>query len=247
MRVSEIDDALDVFFVEGWITEVLREIKSGKEATVYCCKAGERAGVELLAAKFYRPREQRGFKNHALYMEDKKVGKARENRAFANHTRFGHDAAFAAWVYFEFDVLTRMAKIGAITPRPFRASQQAVLMDFIGDLSGPAPHLNSVRLEPAQAERVFELLIGQVELWLGNNIIHGDLSPYNILYWNERPVVIDLPQAVDPRAHKSAFQLLYRDIENLCRYFERQEVMADPMEIADDLWTSFQYAELLGR
>src|SRR5262245_43798084 len=64
---DEVLSALEPFVHEGWITEIVREIKSGKEATVYCCRGGPRTTEPQLAAKVYRPIESRRFRNDAIY------------------------------------------------------------------------------------------------------------------------------------------------------------------------------------
>ncbi len=79
---------------------------------------------------------------------------------------------------------------------------------------------------------------------LAHHVVHGDLSPYNVLYWQGRPVIIDFPQAVDARENPNAQMLLARDVANVCRYFARQGVDCDPVAIADELWGRYMRARL---
>jgi len=97
---------------------------------------------------------------------------------------------------------------------------------------------------PDEARRLLHTLMREVELWLAHNVVHGDLSPYNILWWRGSATVIDFPQAVDPRVNANAQALLSRDIENVCRYVARHGVRADHHRIADNLWRRFLRAEL---
>ena len=80
---------------------------------------------------------------------------------------------------------------------------------------------------------------------LFNDVVHGDLSPYNVLVWEGRLTVIDLPQAVDPRKNSHAEAFLRRDLERMGTYFERYGVDAPMAEIASDLWTGWTFADLV--
>src|SRR5262249_39363145 len=79
---------LDYFFAEGMITEILYPVKRGKEAIVYCCQAHPSTGAELLAAKIYRPRDHRGFKNDAMYQEGRVITNGQVRRAVQKKSRF---------------------------------------------------------------------------------------------------------------------------------------------------------------
>jgi len=117
---------------------VLYLVKSGKEATVYCCQAHSSTGVELLAAKVYRPRDDRRFKNDVVYQEGRHFGKARESRAVQKKTRLGREVVFGTWVYREWEVLYLPYRAGAAVPRPWAQAGGAILMEYIGDDGGPA-------------------------------------------------------------------------------------------------------------
>ena len=129
-------------------------------------------------------------------------------------------------------------------PAPAARTEGALLMSYHGDAETAAPRLQDVRLRPDEARWLFERLMRNVELWLANDVVHGDLSAFNVLYWRGQATVIDFPQAVDPRVNPHALALLRRDVENLCRYFGRFGVRADGRRITDNLWRRFQRAEL---
>ncbi len=266
---EQLDSAspLDTFQAEGWIGDVLHEVKSGKEATVYCCQGGPLAGVELVAAKVYRSRRHRSFHNDAVYQAGRYIGDRRVRRAAQRKTAFGREAQFGLWIDHEFGTLCRLHAGGADVPRPLVCAAggtlleyadepaprrhstgglpaEVLLMGYLGDDETPAPHLHAVSLEREEARVLFNRLISNVELWLAHDIVHGDLSAFNILYWRGRATVIDFPQAVDPRSNNNAAALLARDVENVCRYFARQGVHTDPSRLSGWLWRRFLRGEL---
>lgn len=236
--------ALDYFFAEGMISEILYPVKRGKEASVYCCQAHPSTGADLLAAKIYRPRERRAFKHDAIYLEGRVITNGQLRRAVEKKTRFGREVQFGMWVDHEFNVLTALHRAGADIPRPVSRTQNAVLMQYFGNHERAAPSLEGSSLSPAQARAAFGRLMENIELWLAHNYIHGDLSSRNILYWEGRVQIIDFPQAVDPRFNSNALFLLTRDIENTCRYFERYNLVYDGRSIAERLWHRFRNAQL---
>src|SRR5215472_3613002 len=123
--------ALEQFFADGLISEVLYVVKSGKEATVYCCQAHPSMGVELLAAKVYRSRNHRGFKNDAIYQEGRVILNGQVRRAVEKKTRFGREAQFSMWIDYEFAALNALHKVGADIPRPLARSGSAILMEYL--------------------------------------------------------------------------------------------------------------------
>lgn len=243
-RRNPVQEALDSFFSQGLITRVTSTIKSGKESTVYCCEAGQSAGMELLAAKIYRSRNNRGFKNDAFYQEGRVILDTHVRRAVQKKSRFGRDAQFAMWVNEEFEIMQTLYRAGSEIPRPVARSEHAILMEYLGDQHQAAPALQYVELAKDEIIPTFDVLMHNIALWLANNYIHADLSAYNILYWQGQTKIIDFPQAVDPRFNSNALALLTRDIDNVCRYFGRYGLSRDGQRIAEDLWYRFENAEL---
>ena len=249
-----LSSVLDHFYTEGWIVDVLnadtaytntfstnalRIVKSGKEATVYCCKANPSTGAEYLAVKIYRPRQDRSFKNDAVYQEGHMIRASRLLRAFENKSRKGREVQFTSWVEREFETLELLYNAGADIPRPIAHTSNAILMEYMGTYEQPAPILNNVALELDEAQAIFELLMQNVQLWLICNRVHADLSAFNILYWEGKVKVIDFPQAIDPRINPNAFTLLARDIDHVCRYLARYGVQAEPSRLAEEFWGRF--------
>lgn len=246
---AEIEDQdtggpLDSFIAEGLITSVLRTEKSGKEGTVYCCRADPSTGYDLLAAKVYRPRTHRTFKNDAVYGEGRVILNKRDARAVARKSDWGRATKFGMWIGHEYETLSFLHGLGADVPRPLRMSDTAILMEYVGDDESAAPKLKEVELDPDEVRPLFTRLLYNIETWLAHDLVHGDLSAYNVLYWEGSLTVIDFPQAVDPRANPNAFELLKRDIDNVCRYWSQYGVRSDAGRIAHHLWGRFLRSEL---
>jgi RIO kinase 1 len=238
---------LSPLYEEGQILDVLRPVKGGKEATVYCCRAQPSLGVDLLAAKLYRPRMFRNLRNDAQYRQGRAVlderGRAvrdlRRLHAIQGGTTLGKELVHTSWLSHEFHTLRLLHEAGADVPRPITVSENVILMDYRGDEQRGAPTLNQVRLKPAEARRLCNRLLRNVDLMLAAGRVHGDLSAYNVLYWQGHVTIIDLPQAFDPVHNPDAYPLFRRDVERLCQYFARYGIESDPVELATDIWTRY--------
>lgn len=239
-----IVEYLGPFYEDHVITDVLRPVKGGKEATVYCCRANPALGVELIAAKVYRPRMFRQLRNDAVYRkgrevigeEGKEVRGRREALAMMKKTGFGQVLRHTTWLTNELQTLKQLHAAGADVPKPFASSDNAILMEYVGDEKFPAPALNHVRLSAREAQSLFDRIIHNVALMLAHDRVHGDLSAYNVLYWNGEIKIIDLPQAVNPYVNPEAFHILARDVERVCDYFARYGIHANAKQLTRDLW-----------
>jgi RIO kinase 1 len=237
-------ERLDSFLDDSVILEVLEVVQSGKEATVFRCRAAPLTGEAFFAAKVYRPLESRNFRNDSVYQQGRVILNHRTRRAYQNKTGFGRKVQYGRWVAAEYETQQMLHESGADVPRPVACNGSAILMEWLGDGLAAATQLRHAPVTREEAPRLFERLMGNIELMLRNNRIHGDLSPFNILYWRGHLTIIDFPQAVDPRENRSAHDLLRRDLENVCRYFERLGVRANAHRIAGQLWARFLRAEL---
>ncbi|MEX2420691.1 MAG: RIO1 family regulatory kinase/ATPase, partial [Actinomycetota bacterium] len=238
--------AFDHFLAEGFITDVVRIIKTGKEASVHLCRANRSTtGEDLLALKAYHPLDRRDFRDESIYRDGEWIKERRVRVALEKKTRFGREVQGAIWVGREWETLQALSAAGAPVPRPVASTEDAILMTYIGDEDGAAPQLRSVRPDRTQAQDLFDQVIRAVERMLYGNVIHGDLSAYNVLVWDGQAIAIDLPQAVDPRKNRHAPALLERDVKRICDHFERFGVHSSPGKIAGDLWTAWQFADLV--
>lgn len=244
---ADLTTALQAFIHDGLISDVLYEVRSGKEASVFCCRSA--AGVDLpplVAAKAYKPADARSFKRDDVYLAGRveRSGNTRIHRALRNNSSFGRSVAARLWIHHEWSQLTRLAAAGLPMPQPIACAEQAILMTYFGDETAPAPTLNEVSLERSRVETAIDGILEMVEIMLDEHCVHGDLSAYNLIWWEQRPVLIDLPQAVDPRLNPAGRMLLIRDVTNVCIWAARHGAQRDAAAIADDLWTRFTLGEL---
>lgn len=243
--------SLSHFYEDDLISDVLSVASSGKEATVYCCAAHPSTGHDYLAAKVYRPRMFRSLRNDAVYREGrahydetgKEISRDRYRR-FATKSERGRATQVSSWIAYEYQTQRLLYDAGADVPCPLAQIGNAVLMEYVGDVEEAAPLLREVTLAPEEAQPLFERLLRNVELFLACDRIHGDLSGYNILYWQGDAVIIDFAQAVDPRYSPSVVELLLRDVRRLCDFFARYGVEADATSLALDLWDRYMRGEL---
>lgn len=244
-------DSVAPFYHDALITDVTRLIKGGKEANVYTCTANPHPGFDLVAAKLYRPRMLRHLKNDAIYKagrqlrdeEGKQMKGRRVKLALRKKTNFGKHVDIMWWINNEYSVQKKLYDAGADVPQPLAHAGNTILMEFIGDEYGSAPTLSEVTLNSSEAEPLFQRVMGNVALMLDCHHIHGDLSAYNILYWEGELTIIDFPQMVEARHNPHAYELLLRDVTRVCDYFNRFGVTADPQTLTDDLWLPYMGSE----
>ncbi len=243
---SDHRSAIEPFTEQGWISKILYEVKSGKEATVFCCRGGPASPVPLIAAKVYRPIESRRFKNDAMYVGGRMhmARAGRERRAVQSKTAFGRRVQYATWLFEEWEVLNVLHDAGATVPRPLAVDERAILMTFLGDESGASPLLHQIAPGRAVVTRLVDHLLWNIELMLDHDCVHGDLSPHNVMFHEDRAIIIDFPQAVDPRLNPNGAALLARDIDNICRWARRHGVHRPAESIMSRLWNRFVVGEL---
>jgi len=241
--------SLRAFYDEHLITDVLAQVKGGKEASVYRCIADTSTGAALLAAKVYRPRMFRNLRNDKVYREGRAIltsdGRPvkktdhRIMRAVGKKTAFGAQVQHTSWIMYEYTTMERLHQAGAAVPPVVAPAENAILMGYCGDDRRAAPTLNEISLARKEARGLFEEVLRNIELMLQHNLIHGDLSAYNILYWEGRIILIDFPQVTDLRTNRQADLILQRDIRRVCEYFAKHGVSCDPDAIMARLWGEY--------
>ncbi len=247
--------SLGTFYEQQLIQDVLFLVKGGKEANVYCCAAGPGYGGkdELVAAKVYRPRQFRNLRNDHMYRQGRAVltGEGRPvkpsdqriMRALGKKTEFGAQVQHTSWLMYEYTTLEQLHQSGAAVPEPIAAGENAVLMGYIGNRQGAAPTLSETSLDRDEATNLFRQTRRTIEAMLAAGFAHGDLSAYNILYWEGHITVIDFPQVTDIRNNPNAHFILHRDITRVCDYFARLGVPCNPDALTRDLWHRYVEAQ----
>lgn len=242
-------ESLQPFVTQILIDDVLALVKGGKEANVYLCQAAPHLDVELIAAKVYRPRQFRNLRNDVTYREGRELVNSlgitiknqdnREMRAINKKTSYGAELTHISWLMHEHITLDRLYKLGAAVPKPMGVGQNAILMSYIGDRSRPAPVLHAVSLSLREAEALCDEVLRNIELMLAHRMIHGDLSAYNILYWEGKVTLIDFPQVTMSESNHNAYRIFQRDVRRVCEYFATQGVERDADEITRRLWARY--------
>ncbi len=242
--------SLEDFYRQQWFDDILRLVKGGgKEASVYQCLANATTQDQYLAAKVYRPRKFRQLRNDSLYREGRlhlddeghEIHDDRALHAIQKRTKFGMQLLHTSWIEHEYQTMQLLHESGADVPQPFVSGNNAILMAYIGWDDVPAPTLNTVHLDKAELQWVFDRVLHNVEIMLECRRIHGDLSAYNILYFEGEIFLIDFPQAVDPHENQNAFLIFQRDLRRLFEYFQQEGLACDPKAWAKKLWQRFGF------
>ncbi|HBK47756.1 MAG TPA: serine protein kinase RIO [Xanthomonadaceae bacterium] len=232
---------LQALIDDGVIDEVLRPLKSGKEAAVYVVRSGH----DVRCAKVYKDMAQRSFQQRVQYQEGRKVRGSREARAIGKASKYGRRQQEQAWKNTEVEALYQLRDAGVRVPEPHGYFHGVLVMELVTDAEGfSAPRLGEVELEPEQARQFHRVLVRQVVLMLCSGLIHGDLSPYNVLVGPDGPVVIDFPQVVSAAGNNAARTMLLRDVNNLTAYLGRWAPELLETWFGEEMWALFEAGEL---
>lgn len=226
---------------EGLVDEVISQLMSGKEATVYVVRSGD----DIRCAKVYKEADKRSFKQAVLYQEGRKVRNSRRARAMEKGSKFGRDQQEEAWQNAEVEALYRLANAGVRVPTPYGCFDGVLLMELVTDAEGNvAPRLNDVTMSAEKALNDHALVMTYVKRMLCAGLVHGDLSEFNVLVDSEGPVIIDLPQAVDAAANNHAKWMLARDVNNMTQYYGLYAPELLKTQYAKEIWALFEAGEL---
>ena len=237
----KIPKSLQPLVEDGLIDDVLYQLMSGKEATVFAVTSQG----EVRCAKVYKEAMKRSFKKAAQYQEGRKVKNSRRARAMEKGSSFGRKQQEDAWQNAEVDALFTLSKAGVRVPQPFGCYDGVLLMELVTDDEGNvAPRLNDVSMSAEQALEDHAQVMHYVLLMLCAGIVHGDLSEFNVLVDSYGPVIIDLPQAVNAAANNNAFSMLQRDVRNMTDYYAEFAPELKETHYAEEMWALFQAGKL---
>lgn len=226
---------------DGLVDEVISQLMSGKEATVFMV----RCGSEIRCAKVYKEANKRSFKKAAQYQEGRKSRNSRRARAMEKGSKYGRNQQEEAWQNAEVDALYTVAEAGVRVPHPFGCFEGVLLMELITDEAGDvAPRLNDVVMSKEQAIEDHEQVIDYIVRMLCVGIVHGDLSEFNVLVDEYGPVIIDLPQAVDASANNNAKAMLMRDVANITNYYGQFAPALLSSKYGLEMWALYESGEL---
>jgi RIO kinase 1 len=222
---------------DGVIDEVIGQLMSGKEATVYTV----RCGSEVRCAKVYKEAAKRSFKKAVQYQEGRKVRNSRRARAMDKGSKYGRKQQEETWQNAEVDALYLLASAGVRVPTPYGCFDGVLLMELVSDEEGNvAPRLGDVAMNEEQALEDHAVVMQYVVMMLCAGIVHGDLSEFNVLVDDYGPVIIDLPQAVDASANNNAESMLARDVANMTTYYGQFAPQLLGSNYAKEIWALYE-------
>lgn len=226
---------------DGLVDEVISQLMSGKEATVYVV----RCGSEIRCAKVYKEINKRSFKKAVQYQEGRKGRNSRRARAMEKGSKFGRKQQEEAWQNAEVDALYRLSNAGVRVPKPYGCFDGVLLMELITNDEGRvAPRLNDVSMTTELALADHAVIMKYVMRMLCAGVVHGDLSEFNVLVDDYGPVIIDLPQAVDAAANNNARAMLERDVNNMTVYYGQYAPELLGSKYAKEIWALYEDGEL---
>jgi RIO kinase 1 len=237
----KIPKRLQPLYEDGLIDEVVSQLMSGKEATVYVVASGD----DILCAKVYKEADKRSFKQAVQYQEGRKSKNSRRQRAMEKGSKYGRKQQEDAWHNAEVDALYKLDAADVRVPTPFGCFDGVLLMELVTDDEGNvAPRLNDVAFDEAQAVEDHNMMMEYVKRMLCAGIVHGDLSEFNVLVDDYGPVIIDLPQAVDAAANMHAKTMLERDVNNMRDYYGQYAPQLLNTKYAKEMWALYEDGDL---
>ena len=237
----KIPKRLQPLYEDGLIDDVISQLMSGKEATVFVVASGD----DILCAKVYKEADKRSFKQAVQYQEGRKSKNSRRQRAMEKGSKYGRKQQEDAWHNAEVDALYKLDAAEVRVPTPYGCFDGVLLMELVTDDEGNvAPRLNDVAFDEAQAIEDHNMMMEYVKRMLCAGIVHGDLSEFNVLVDDYGPVIIDLPQAVDAAANMHAKTMLERDVNNMRDYYGQYAPQLLNTKYAKEMWALYEDGEL---
>jgi RIO kinase 1 len=224
----------------GVIESVVRPLLSGKEAQVYLVESGG----QLCAAKVYKSTQERSFRNRSQYTEERKVRNSRDRRAMRKRSRYGREQEEAVWSSVEVDMIRRLDAAGVRVPKPQAFVDGVLIMEcVVGPGGGVAPRVADCELDEEQGLKVCEQILAEAVKMLCADVVHADLSVFNVLLEDAGPVIIDFPQSVAASRNRHARKILLRDVANITDAL-RYGRPPDELRFGYEMWDLYERGQL---
>lgn len=200
---------IEKLFTHKIVSRLLFLIAKGKEGDVYLADAGEEVHADHVAVKIFRI-ETSSFYSRVDYM----IGDPRFPKIKRSIFWIVNE-----WCKKEYGNLKIASHAKVHAPEPYYFNGNVLALEFIGNGQRVAPQLKNVVLE--EPEKVLKIILADVKKLYQHELVHADLSEYNILMHDGTPYIIDFGQAVIDK-HPNAMMFLKRDIYNITNYFRRK-------------------------
>ena len=237
----ELSALIAAFRNERLIDSYLGPLRPGKEARIHCCRRPD-GGFAIL--KHYTPISLRSFRADAVYQVGTSFVQTRQWRAIRDASHHGLQIKLKLWTANEARNARRLRSIGLRIPEPLGHLGPAVLMRMIGGPDRPAAQLREAGLSKDEACSLLPLLQTDILTMLDHDLVHGDLSPYNVLWHRGRHWLIDVPQMVNAAVNDDARQLFMRDCESLLGFLQRRGAPVDPRGWATTAWQNWERSRM---
>ncbi|XP_022522649.2 serine/threonine-protein kinase RIO3 [Astyanax mexicanus] len=194
-------------------------ISTGKESVVFHADGGsfeEMIVPEECVLKVFKTTLNE-FKNRDKYIKD-------DYRFKDRFSKLNPRKIIRLWAEKEMHNLARMKKAGIPCPDVVILKKHILVMSFIGQNQVPAPKLKEANLSQEDLTKAYYQVVQTMQqLYKECNLVHADLSEYNMLWHDGQVWLIDVSQSVEP-THPHGLEFLFRDCRNVATFFQKSGV-----------------------
>lgn len=218
-KTTDMSELISSFHKAKIDLEIIKELKSGKDADLFLVRdVTDPADPKSLVLKVYKTIADVTLNRFNPYL----VGRTftgNYSKVIESSSKRGKKFLADLRVKREFNQLKKLNKYTDLLPKPIKTLENTILMEFIGENDIPAKRLDELNLSNSESKQVLSQLIEFITQMTAIDLVHGDLSPFNILYHQGKIYVIDFPQTVDLTTNPDWIKFYDRDTENVLKYF----------------------------